>query len=321
MCWTLYRKTFHKPPMVVGRSLDFRLLECLVVLVAEANVTRAADRMSMSQPRMSNVLSRLRELFNDPLLVRSGHRMIPTDRALEIVAGVRTGLGHIEAAISSPDTFNPATTDKEFVFVMSDYVSLAILPALVARLTHSAPGLRIAVKGIDPPMARRWIEEGECDLAFGFFMNLGESLHASVLFHDEAVCVVSKDHPTIRHRITVDQFIQAGHAIVAGAPGPISTLEQLTDSLLAQRGMQRRILVRVLTQLTVARVVAETDLIATLPRSIAHDFARAMPLQLLPMPIRITPFDITMVWHERLHRDPAHAWLRKQCRALKLRRD
>ena len=307
--------------MTINRSMDLRLLDCLVMLITEANVTRAADRMSMSQPRMSNALGRLRELLDDPLLVRSGHRMVPTDRALEIVAGVRTGLGHIEAAISSPETFDPSTTDKEFVLVMSDYVSLALMPALATRLRQSAPGLRITVKPIDPPMARRWLEDGECDLAFGFFMNLGESLRASALFHDEAICIVRDGHPTIRDQISLAQFVEAGHAVVAGLPSPTNTLEQLTDTLLAQQGVQRRILFRVPMPLTVARLVAETDLIATLPRRLATDLARLMPLRILPMPIRITPVDITMVWHERMHRDPAHTWLRKQCRTIRLKHE
>ena len=298
------------------RSLDLRLLECLVALVGERNVTRAAKRVAISQPRMSNALAKLRTIFNDPLLVRSGHRLVATERAMAVAELVRAALGNIETAMLEPSQFEPALSDKEFVLVLSDYTSLILLPALMASVDKEAPNVRISTKGIDPPLVSKWLDDGECHLAFGHFLTLGENLRASVLFHDDAICIARIGHPTIRADLPMQTYLAARHVVLAGQPAPVATLEHLTNAQLKEMGFERRVATRVATPMTLARIVAESDLIATLPKRLAEDYARMMPLQVIETPVPVRNFDISMVWHERFHRDPAHIWLRQQVRSI-----
>ena len=149
-----------RPALSIVRTIELRLLDCLVALVEESSVTNAARRCDMSQPRMSNALARLRELTGDPLLVRAGQRMVATSRAIDIAASVNLGLQRIDAALAALEAFKPQTSTRRFVVAMSEYVSLAVLPSLLGRIDRLAPYLEIAVKTLDPIAIRRWLEDG-----------------------------------------------------------------------------------------------------------------------------------------------------------------
>jgi DNA-binding transcriptional LysR family regulator len=296
-------------------SLDIRQLECLVALVTERSVTRAAERMSMSQPRMSNVLARLRRICDDPLLVRSGQHLAPTARALELCAAVQASLAALSEALAQPAEFDPARDSRTFVLAMSDYVSQMLLPGLMAELA-AAPGVRILVKGVEPTQIDRWLDDDECQLAFGFLTHLNERLRASVLFHDRAVCIARRGHPGVADALTLQAYLQSRHVVTSGTPTPVSTLEQILEATLAEQGLRRTVAAKVAGGQAIAETVAATDLIATLPRRAALRYAAGLPLQLLEPPFRVTPFDVSMVWHERAQRDAAHAWLRRRLRAV-----
>ncbi|MDR7155740.1 DNA-binding transcriptional LysR family regulator [Sphingobium xenophagum] len=300
--------------MSLPASLDIRLLNALIALVDEASVTKAAERVSMTQPRMSNALARLRELTGDPLLVRSGQRLVPTGRAIEIAAGVRSSLTSLHGALEQPETFDPVTSTRSFVLAMSDYVSVMLLPGIMSEMQATAPRITIRVKSIEPPLVDRWLDEEECDVAFGALTHLNDRLHASVLLHDKAVCIARNDLPGVVGTITIDQYLDLGHVVTSGTPTPVSTLEQMIDAALAEDGRHRRIAARATSGFALATTVSRTDLIATLPNIAAAAFARCLPLQILHLPFLMTPFDVTMVWHERLHRDPGHLWLRRTMR-------
>lgn len=301
-----------KPP----RDIDLRLLESLVALVAERSVSRAAERMGISQPRMSNVLARLRLIFADPLLVRTRGEMAPTERALHVAASVRAGLSQIDAALQVQRPFDPAAPeDVHFVLAMSDYISTLVIPSLMGRLSTIAPHVRLSIKMTDPARVRDWLAAGECDMAFGLFMHLGESLRASVLADDSAICVVRAGHPVVEAGLTVEAFAAASHAVMGGYPAPGSTLEQMVDSACAELSFNRHVAIRAPSLVLLADIVAETDLIATVPRSLADEFQQRRGLQLLPVPLALPAMNITMVWHERDHRQPAHVWLRRQIRS------
>lgn len=297
-------------------SLDIRLLEALVALVEEASVTKAAGRVSMTQPRMSNALARLRTITGDPLLVRSGHGLVPTDRAIEIAAAVQKQLGCLHEAFAKPARFAPAASTRRFILAMSDYVSTLLLPPLLAELENAAPRITVEVKAVEPQLVDRWLDDEDCHLAFGVLPHLNERLRASVLLHDGAACIARHDARDIQGVITLDQYLRRSHVITSGTPTPVSTLEQIVDTTLAEHGHSRRITAKASTGFALAATVAQTDLIATLPVRAATAFGRFLPLQVLELPFKVTPFDITMVWHERVHRDPGHLWLRSLIRAL-----
>lgn len=302
--------------MSLPPSLDIRLLNALIALVDEASVTKAAERVSMTQPRMSNALARLRELTGDPLLVRSGQRLVATDRAVEIAAGVRASLSHLHGALAHQEQFDPATSVRKFVLAMSDYVSAMLLPGIMAELAQNAPRICIQIKSIEPQLIDQWLDDGECDVAFGALTHLNDRLRASVLSHDSAVCIVRQVQPRSNAGLTLDQYLERGHVLTSGTPTPVSTLEQMIDAALAEYGRQRRIAATTSSGFALATTVSQTDLIATLPNHAALSFARCLPLQIVDLPLQIRPFDITMVWHERLHRDAGHLWLRQIVRSV-----
>jgi LysR family transcriptional regulator, mexEF-oprN operon transcriptional activator len=296
--------------MSLPHSLDLRMLESLVALVEEASVSKASERIAITQPRMSNLLARLRSVTGDPLLVRSGQRFVPTDRALEIAAGVRDSLATLHGALSRPVDFDPRTSTRSFVLTMSDYLVTELLPGIMVRLEQFAPRVELRIKSIEPQEVVHWLDLDECHLAFGVLPHLNVRLRASVLFVDAAVCIARAGRPDLPGRITTKQYLQSGHIKTSGMPVPLSTLEQIIDATLAENGHARRIAATTGTGLALATTVAQTDLIATLPARAAATFAAALPLQILDLPFRVTPFDITMAWHERVHRDPGHVWLR-----------
>ncbi len=302
--------------MSLPASLDVRLLNALVALVDEASVTKAAERVSITQPRMSNALARLRELTGDPLLVRSGQGLVATGRAIEIAAGVRASLTALHGAFAKPEQFDPATSTRCFVLAMSDYVSALLLPGIMAELHMVAPRITIRIKAIEPQLVDNWLDKEECDVAFGALTHLNDRLHASVLMHDKAVCIARRGLPNVNGKITIEQFLEVGHVLTSGTPSPVSTLEQMIDAALAEEGRYRHIAVRTTSGYALASTVAQTDLLATLPNHAALAFAQCLPLQILDVPFPMTPFDVTMVWHERLHRDPGHLWLRQLMRIV-----
>lgn len=306
--------------MSLPNSLDIRMLEALVALVEEASVSRAAERINITQPRMSNLLARLRSVTGDPLLVRTGQRLVPTARALEIAAGVRDSLATLHGALSQPVDFNPRTSTRSFVLAMSDYLVTELLPEVMARLEQNAKGVEVRIKSIEPQEVVHWLDLDECHLAFGVLPHLNVRLRASVLFGDAAVCIARTGHPDLPGRITTEQYLQLGHVKTSGIPMPLSTVEQIIDATLAESGTSRRIAATTSTGLALAKTVAQTSLIATLPARAAATFAAMLPLQILDLPFRVTPFDITMAWHERVHRDPGHVWLRTLVRSCVTRR-
>lgn len=299
--------------MRLSHEIDLRLLESLVALVSERSVSRAAERMGISQPRMSNVLARLRLIFADPLLVRVKREMAPTERAMQIAASLRAGLLQINAAMKVQRPFDPSgSEDIHFVLAMSDYTSTLIIPGLVRRLSKTAPQVRLSIKMTDPPRVRDWLDAGECDMAFGLFMNLGESLRAAVLAEDSGICIVRAGHPVLKAGLSLKSFAAAAHAEMGGHPTPTSTFEQMVDSACAELAVARRVAIRAPSLVLLAEIVAKTDLIATVPRSVADQFQERHQIQLLPVPLSLPAMNVTMVWHERDHRQPAHVWLRRQ---------
>lgn len=298
-------------------NIDLKLLQSLVALVTERSVTRAAERMGVSQPRMSNVLARLRHLFADPLLVRTGSGMIPTERATQIAATLREGLAQVDSALASQRPFDPAKgEDIRFVLAMSDYVSTLMMAPLMRLLAETAPNVRIVVKMTDPARVQTWLETRECDLAFGLFMHLGESLRASPLLADTGCCIVRNDHPVLESGLSAAAFAAAAHAVMGGEPAPVSTLEQMVEHACADLGFTRRVAVRAPSLVLIADMVAQTDLVATVPRRLGLKFEEDIGVRHLPLPLTLPPINVTMVWHEQTHRHPAQVWLRQQIRAV-----
>jgi DNA-binding transcriptional LysR family regulator len=292
------------------RSIDLNLLLALEALVEERHVTRAARRIGLSQPAMSNALARLRRTFGDPLLVRTADGMAPTPAAEMLATAVKAALDPLREALEERPRFDPRSSQRTFNLLMNDYVEIFLLAPLVSELRSSGIGLRVHRwrNLFEPPPAVALA--GNFDLAAGFFpdaLGLDAALHTTLLWEEKNVCIARRDHPKIRGRLTLAQYSEAGHvAVFYKAQGP-----GLIDTLLSEKGYERRSTVVVPHFASVPFMVAGSDLIATVPERLARRFATWLGLLVLDVPFEMPPFRMSMLWHARFQADAAQVWLRQ----------
>ena len=297
------------------KNLDLHLLRCLQTLIAEAHVTRAAERLDMTQPAMSVVLSKLRTLYGDPLLVRTEKGMVPTPRALEVATQVRAALLLIEQSIGSTGSFEPLSGTAHFRMIASESVILPFVPLLVARLRVEAPAVSVSVQAPDLTRARQDLEEGDADFVLAFVRAAFEGLRSLPLFKQRLVVIAAGNHPDIRGRLTLEQYTRYPHACYVVGRGGTSMIEARVDEALAGVGARRSIATWLPSALSSPAVIAASDLIATVPERVAHMFAGQLGLQVLEPPLHLPDIEIAMYWHERLHNSAAHRWMRETMRA------
>ena len=287
------------------RNVDLNLLVALDALLAERSVSRAAVRLHLSQPAASALLARLRELFGDPLLLRSARGMLPTPRALELLGPVKQVLDEIEAIVQPRAAFDPASASPTFTLSASDYVEYALLPKLVDYLERKAPGVRLEVRSLDLQLVAMQMESGEVDLCITGLQNAAPGLHLRPLYTERLVSVVRRNHPGVGARLTLDQFCRLEHIQVSVRGSGFSTR---IDEALAALGRKRRARLAVPHFLLVPEIVARSDMISALPERLARGYARQ--LRILEPPVELQKFTVGEMWHERNERDPAQQWLR-----------
>lgn len=296
--------------------LDLQLLVQLDVLMKEAHVTRAAEKLGMSQPQMSAALARLRKLFNDPLLVRTASGMVPTPRGVELTAEVRMALRHLQTAMGGGGAFDPASSHRSFRIAVSESLSRIFLPALMARLQREAPATEIVVRMPLQARLRDWLEAGEVDMAIGYYRGIAEGLHASSLLQQPLCVIARRRHPFIEGKVSLQQFVQARHVFFGSDVTTTSTIERCVDEALAEQGMGRQVGCRLPSPMLSPQIVACTDMVATVSRRLAQEAAQVHELQLLELPLALPSFDMAMVWHARHQRDAGHQWLRAVLRQI-----
>lgn len=287
-------------------SLDLNLLVVLEVLLAERNVTRAAARLGLSQPGVSTALGRLRAALGDPLLVRGPRGMQPTPRALELEPLLREALGRLEGALFGGRGFDPAHAERTFSVAASDYVQFVLLGRLVARLQRHAPGVQLKVVPVSARFPWAELEAGALDLVLGRAPQEPEGLKKKLLFRDRVVFIVRRDHPLKKKTWTLEDFTSVSHVEALPIEGPT-----MVDQLLGRKKRRRKLAVTVPQFLSAPFVVLETDCAFTLAERIAVPLARALPLRVLEVPFAAPEFAVQAFWHERVHADPGHAWLRR----------
>ncbi|RYF05605.1 MAG: LysR family transcriptional regulator [Oxalobacteraceae bacterium] len=286
------------------RRLDLNLLLTLDVLLEERNVTRAAARLHLSQPAVSVQLGRLRDLLGDPLLLPGPRGMRPTARADAVRTPLRQALEALQQALAPADPFDPAGATHTWQVAASDYgASTIVLPAL-AGLRAAAPGTRLAVLGVAPGAIARQAEQGAIDLAFHIADEAPEGMRRRVLFSERYLLAGRADHPRLRTPPTLAQFRTLEHVIMSPEGGGF---QGGTDSALARLDLTRRVVLSVQNFLLLTSVLARTDLVALLPSRLLAD---APGLRAVEPPLAVPGFEMLMLWPERVHRDPAHKWLR-----------
>jgi DNA-binding transcriptional LysR family regulator len=292
----------HDVPKLSG--IDLNLLVVLRALLSERHVTRAARQLGLSQSATSHALSRLRELYADPLLVRSGRALELTPRAMALLPLLERGLHELEGSLRGEEPFDPKRAKLALRLGAADYAQAVLFGPLVALLQKEAPG--IDLEAMSYPDLQAELEAGTIDIGIDTKRKLPRTLSQTVLFSDGFVCMLREGHPFTKRKLTLKAYLELGHLLVA----PGGTRGSFVDTELAHRGQTRRVALQVASFLVAPQVVAETDLISTGPERLLRRVSTHYPIRILPTPLQLPGFDICLVWHTRRDHDPALSWLR-----------
>jgi DNA-binding transcriptional LysR family regulator len=287
------------------RSVDLNLLVALDALLSERHVTKAATRIGLSQPAMSNALSRLRGLFGDELLVRTAAGMTPTPRALELIEPLRQLLRQVERVLDSDAGFDPLTAERTFTVRMSDILACMILPELIARV-HASSRIALNTLHLPPAQTVEALERDEVDVAISMGLSHSTSIRATTLLKDRMVCIMRKAHPAAKRKtISFKDFIAHQHMKVSMSPTDL----RFVDDVLADMGHARNVILNVPHWLVVPHVLKQSDLIAVMPGLLAETLMDGA-LQMCEVPFKSAPFSWMMYWHRRHEQSKANRWLR-----------
>ncbi len=289
-------------------NIDIKLLNLFIVLLNERSVSNTAERLAMTQPAVSLALSRLREHFHDPLLLRSGRRMTPTNRALQIETSLRNILTEYNALTDLPVAFDPSISTRIFVITAPEHVELRLIANLLTQIRELAPRVQLEVKAPNPERSFELLENGEVDLRLAWLINPNVALRSLQCFQDKMVCIAKIDHPRIKEHLTLQDFLAIPHARTLGARG--NTTNRVIDETLHKLGKKISMSFQMQNFATVASAVSATDMIAIIPNSLAVKFSRQFALQIVDFPIRLPRIKYAAYWHERSQNDTGHQWLR-----------
>lgn len=287
-------------------SIDLNLLVALDALMSERNVTRAARRIGLSQPAMSNALSRLRALFDDELFVRSGRGMEPTARAQSLAIPVSEALRRIEETLAPALAFDPANLDREMRIAMTDNSMAVLLEALIGRFRQSAPKLDLHIKNARAAGMTPMLDDGEIDMAIGVAGEL-EARHRALPLYSDRIVGVAKRGRFGPAGPSLEDFVAAEHVLVTPRSGP----EGVVDRELANLGLTRRVFLTLPQFIMAPYAVAKADLVACLPARIALAKAQMLDLEIFVPPVEVPDFTVSLIWHGRDDAEPAHRWLRE----------
>lgn len=288
-------------------ALDLNLLVVFDAILKERNITLAAQRIGLSQPAMSSALGRLRRTFNDQLFVRTGTGMQPTPYAQLLAPPIQRACELIVSSLQIGADFEPSASTRTFSLYMTDIGEAVFLPRLLAALAVHAPLAKAQVLRIPERGAHEAMAAGEVDLAIGLFPALKAGFFQQRLYRDHFVCVVRADHPQARDSLTVKQFAAMRHAVIVTAgTGHDVTVERA----FAEHRVRRHVALTIPHFMAVPMIVAQTDVIVTVPRRLALAFGNYPNLRLLEPPIAFAQFEIKQHWHKRYHHHQANKWLR-----------
>jgi LysR family transcriptional regulator, nod-box dependent transcriptional activator len=289
------------------RQFDLNLLVALDALLTEHNVTRAGERLFLSQPAMSGTLSRLRHLFGDELLVRVGRHLELTPFAQELAGPVHECVKQIEDLVNSRRLFVPETEQRSFRIAASDYVVSLLLGPLVSRLIDRAPGIAVRFMSLDASVSDR-VAAGNIDFAV-LPTELEPTLPSVPLFEDVWVCVVSSSHPSVGDRLTIEEFLALPHlAFSVSGPGHGSVAEDH----LALMGHERKVVASTESLATAPFLVRGTPLVALVPKRLAERLRQAADIKLIESPVALPPLREKLVWSPRFTGSAAHVWMRSE---------
>lgn len=291
---------------------DLNLLRTFVALMEERNVTRAAQKLGMTQPALSNALLRLRTTLRDPLFVRERYGMRPTARAEALAPVVSLALASLDDVVRGQREFVPSEATDSFVIALNGYVEFALAPRIVARLRATAPNVKIRIVPFGTDLAETGVTSGATSLVLGRITQPPDNLVVQHLMDERLACLVRADHPLVGKRLTKAQYESLEHVNVL----PPGRLRVGLSQTLERHGLRRNVAVSMTSFLVVPEMIAVTDYCATLPLAICQRVASDPRFKIVAPPVDLGSFPVEMAWHVRHRTDPAHAWLRASISAV-----
>jgi DNA-binding transcriptional LysR family regulator len=287
-------------------KLDLNLLVVLEAIYSAGGVTRAAEKLNLSQPAISHALSRLRRSFNDPLFSRHGQALTPTPLTRGLIEPLRRSLRELNALLGEAHRFDPREAQERFTLAMRDPVEILVLPPLLGRIAGAAPGVDLRALQVPRRNIEAWLAAAMLDLAIDVPLPFSDSVHRVRLAADPLVVVARKRHRRLRTGFDLATYLEQQHVMVTSrrkGPG-------LEDVVLSEQGLQRRIRLRCRNYLAAFRIVSETDLVLTMPKRYAARLNVGFNNRILPLPLAAPTLDLYLYWHASVDKDPANRWLR-----------
>lgn len=292
--------------MAHDRRVDLNLLAVLDAIHTQGGVTRAAERLNLTQSAVSHSLSRLREIFGDPLFVRNGHRLIPTPLTRSLMSPLQQVLRSLDLLVTHAGGFDPATAEAQFTISLRDPTDTLLLPSLMKRVVRAAPDLDLRIVQTRRRSVEADLLNGALDLAIDVPLPLSSHVHRQKLGADRLVVVARKGHPHIRRGLTLETYLAQHHVMVTSRrKGP-----SLEDIDLSARGLKRRIRLRCRSYFAAVRVVDETDLVLTMPERYVRALNAGARTQVYPLPLTTSALDLYLYWHSSVDENNANSWLR-----------
>jgi DNA-binding transcriptional LysR family regulator len=280
--------------------------------MSERSVSKAAEKVYLSQSGMSHALNRLRTLLDDPILMRTERGMMPTPRALEMEVPVREMLNRINRTLYTQKPFDPLTSDRTFVLYCTEYFECVVMPKLMAYLEKIAPYCSVVAEILTYELPESKLTSGDVDFVIGVkrLMDIPKNLMSRDWIQDSLVCLVREENKKIGPSITMKQFAETPHILLSilGSPFKFAFL----DKWLKKQNVQRKYSVTTAAFLPAALILAETDYIMTLPRHMAKKLVKIMALRLVELPNNPPNFQLNLIWHPLYEKDPAHIWFKEQ---------
>ncbi len=288
-------------------DIDLNLFVVFDAIYTEGNLTRAGEIIGITQPAVSNSLSRLRKMFDDPLFVRTAEGMVPTPVAQNIVGPVRQALGLIRSSVQESDNFDPQASDKRYRVSMSDLSQSIVFPYVLGRLSKEAPHVSIDCYQVRRRDMSVELASGNLDLAVDIPLTPDPQIKQAPLFTHPHVCVIRKDHPVIKDSLTTDEYLSVSHVHISSRRGGLGHV----DLALGKMGKRRQIALRTQHYLATPELVSRTDFALTVPRIFADFLVTQYPVRYLDLPFSVPDLETHLYWHESTDKDQANRWLRE----------
>ncbi|MEM9811359.1 MAG: LysR family transcriptional regulator [Pseudomonadota bacterium] len=289
------------------QSFDLNLLIVFDTMMTERSVTKAGERMGLAQSSMSNALARLRVLFEDELFVRTPDGMVPTAKANEAAEYVKAALAAAESAVTVGASFHPQTASAEITLLTNDFIELAFLPKIIRELDRQAPGVRLFTRGAVRDEFASVLDAGAADVAIGAASEVPKRFGSQTLFVEPFVCIARRGHPVVSTELTLEGFLSCRHALISHRPDGRGVVDDALDRI----DRKRSVVASVAGFASLPHLIAETDLIAVLPRRLALKAQDVLPLNLFELPFHVPTVEAKLVWGRGVDRAPLFTWFRQ----------